>query len=180
MSQSAEPVLSLLPAWAAQITSRDGIELNVRSACPDDEQALVDFFGQVSPRDLRFRFLSAMKSVGPDLAHDLVTIDHTQTENLLAFDVSDGQLVATAMIAAPTGLDDAEVAVSVRSDLKGRGIGWAMLDRACDYARLRGFKRVHSVELSDNQEVIRLEKEMGFKARPSTDDIGLIVLTKDL
>ena len=180
MSQTSEPAMLLLPNWAAQITSRDGIELNVRSACPDDEQILIDFFRQVSPQDLRFRFLSAMKSVGSDLAHDMVTIDHTQTENLLAFDAAGDQLVATAMIATPAGEDDAEVAVSVRSDLKGRGIGWEMLKCACDYARLRGFKKVHSVELSDNRGVIQLEKEMGFKARPYTDDMSLTLLTKDL
>jgi acetyltransferase len=75
---------------------------------------------------------------------------------------------------------DAEVAVAVRSDFKGRGVGWAMVHHACDFARLRGFKRVHWVELSDNRLGISLEEEMGFKARPCPDDMALTILSKDL
>jgi len=174
-----QPAPALLPEWAATITTRDGIGLNVRPASPDDEQALTKFFGQVSQQDLRFRFLSAMKQVAPGLARQLVDIDHRQTENLLAFDDKD-QLVATAMIAASNGTNDAEVAVAVRSDLKGHGIGWSMLGQACHYARSRGFKTLHSVQLSDDRAAIALEQEMGFRARPCADDMGLTILTRDL
>jgi acetyltransferase len=170
---------ALLPEWSARIATREGLDLKVRPASPDDEQALAEFFGQLSPQDLRFRFLSAMKQVTPGLARQLVDIDHTQTENLLAFDGQD-HLVATAMIAAPSGTDDAEVAVAVRSDLKSQGIGWSMLGHACDYARSRGFKAVHSVQLSDDRAAIALEREMGFRARPCADDMSLTILTKDL
>ena len=33
-----------------------------------------------------------------------------------------------------------------------------MLDRACDYARSRGFKTLHSVQLSDDRAAIALEQ----------------------
>ena len=100
MSNAEQPSPVLLPAWAATMRTRDGLDLNVRPAAPDDAQVLGDFFNEVSPEDLRFRFLSATKHVTPGLARQLVDIDHTQTENLLAFDAQD-RLVATAMIAAP-------------------------------------------------------------------------------
>jgi acetyltransferase len=174
-----QPATALLPAWTAKLTTRDGLNLNVRPACAEDEPALVDFFDRVSPQDLRFRFLSAMKKVPPGLAHQLVDINHTQTENLLAFD-GEGQLVATTMVAAPNGTDDAEVAVAVRSDLKGQGLGWSMLDQACDYARSRGIKTLHSVQLSDDRAAITLEEEMGFRAQPCPDDMSLTILSKDL
>jgi acetyltransferase len=180
MNDTEKPTIQLLPAWAAQVTTKGGVNLNIRPACPDDEQAIIDFFRQLTPQDLRFRFLSAMKMVGPDLAHELVNIDHTQTENLLAFDAQNDQLVATAMMVGSDTMDEAEVAVAVRSDLKGRGIGWAMLDRTCDYARLRGFKSVHSVQLSDDRAAISLEEEMGFSARPCVDEMSLTILTKIL
>lgn len=179
MPSPDHPAQALLPEWSATIVTRGGLDLNVRPASPDDDRALANFFGEVSPQDLRFRFLSAMKQVTPGLAKQLVDIDHSQTENLLAFDDRE-RLVATAMIAAPSGADDAEVAVAVRSDLKGLGIGWSMLDHACDYARLRGFKAVHSVQLSDDRAAIALEQEMGFQARPCAEDMSLTVLTRDL
>ena len=179
MPNPDRPAPALLLKWAAKIATRDGLNLNVRPASPDDEQALADFLGKLSPQDLRFRFLSAMKQATPGLARQLLDIDHTQTENLLAFDDQD-RLVATAMVAAPDGTDDAEVAVAVRSDLKSHGIGWSMLDQACDYARSRGFKAVHSLQLSDDRAAIALEEEMGFRAQPCADDMSLTILTRNL
>ena len=176
----SRPSPTLLPQWSAQLVTRDGLKLNVRPASRDDEASLIDFFRQASLEDLRFRFLSSIKSVEPSLVHQLADVDHGGTENLLAFDASDGRLAASAMIAVDQGMEDAEVAVIVRSDLKGRGAGWALLAHACDYAKARGFKRVHSVELADNRTAIELEEAMGFIARPCAEDMSLTVLTKRL
>lgn len=170
----------LLPEWSAQLTTKGGLKLNVRSAAPADEAELLGFLGQASPEDLRFRFLSSVGKVGHSFTEPLVNLDHDRNENLLAFDARDGRLVASAMIAADEPRQDAEVAVMVRSDMKGRGAGWAMLAHACDYARARGIQKVHSVELGDNRSAIALEEEMGFKASPCPDDMTLTVLTKTL
>ena len=174
------PSTATLADWSAQIETRTGLKLKVRSVSPDDEQTVIDFFRKVAPEDLRFRFLNSLKAVGPVLAHELVDVDHIETENLLGFNSEDGSLVASAMVVADDKASDAEVAVAVRSDLKGQGVGWAMLRHACDFARVRGFERVHSVELSDNQLGISLEREMGFDARPCPDDMTLTILSKAL
>lgn len=180
MEISGKPAALMLSEWSAQLTTRTGVKLNVRPASIQDEEAVSDFFRSVTPDDLRFRFLSSLKAVAPALAHQLVDVDHTATENLLAFDSKDGNLAATAMIAADEQGNDAEVAVSVRSDLKGRGIGWAMLQHACDYAKARGFKQLHTVELSDNRSAMSLEQEMGFTGRPCPDEMSLTILTKQI
>ena len=171
---------ALLPEWAATLTTRSGLRLNVRPASPDDEQELMCFFAKTTPDDLRFRFLSSLKTVGPALAHQLLDVDHRRTENLLAFDAADGRLAATAMIAADERLDEAEVAVIVRSDLKGKGVGWTMLSHACDYARARGLGELHSVELSQNRAAISLEEQLGFTVRQHPDDASLTIVTKSL
>lgn len=170
----------LLPEWSAQLKTRGGLKLNVRPAAEADEPELISFFGQASPEDLRFRFLSSVGKVGHSFAHPMVEVDHERTENFLAFDARDGRLAASAMIAADEQIKDAEVAVMVRSDLKDRGIGWAMLAHSCDYAKARGYQKVHSVELCDNRRAIALEKEMGFTASPCQDDMTLTLLTKSL
>lgn len=173
-----EPVL--LPEWSAELTTRSGIKLDIRPASPDDELLLIDFFRKLTPDDLRFRFLSSMKEVGPSLAHQLVDVDHSRTEDLLAFDERDGSLVATAMIAADPDLQRAEVAIAVRSDRKGEGIGWSLLRHACDYAAARGIRRLESIESSQNRPAISLETELGFTARPYDGDATLTLVTMDL
>lgn len=180
MLEVDSPTPALLPEWSAQVATRGGLNLNIRPASKDDEAALIEFFGQASADDLRFRFLSAVRTVGPSLAHQLADVDHSRTESLLAFDASDGRLAASAMIAADERLEDAEVAVIVRSDLKGRGAGWAMLAQACDYAKARGFNRLHSMECAENRSAIELEQEMGFTAHPCDGDASLTILTKSL
>lgn len=170
----------LLPEWSAQLETRGGLKLNVRPAAQDDEPELIRFLGEASLEDLRFRFLSAVGKVGHSFAQPLVDVDHERTENLLAFDARDGRLAASAMIAADDRMEDAEVAVMVRPDLKGRGAGWSMLAHSCDYAKARGYRKVHSVELGNNRSAIELEKEMGFVASPCPGDPTLTLLSKTL
>lgn len=169
----------LLPEWSAELETRSGLKLSVRPAAPEDEGDVTSFFEQATPEDLRFRFLSAIGKVGHNLTGPFVGVDHERTENLLAFG-EDGQLAATATIAVDDRMEDAEVAIMVRPDLKGRGAGWSMLAHSCDYAKQRGFKRIHSVEMGDNRSAISLEKEMGFKASPCPGDATLTMLSKDL
>jgi GNAT superfamily N-acetyltransferase len=179
--ESSQPSAQLLLGeWSAQLETRTGLKLNVRPAAPEDEELLIDFFDHVAPDDLRFRFLSAVPKVGHELAQDMVRIDHTRTENLLAFDASDRTLVATAMIAADAKLEKAEVAIAVRADFKHRGIGWTLLRHAADYATARGFKRLESIECGDNREAIELEREMGFTATRYPGDATLVLVAKDL
>lgn len=170
----------LLPEWSAQLKTRGGLELNVRPASSADEQAITSLLGNASPEDLRFRFLSAVGKPGHGLSKSLLDVDHERTENLLAFDAHDGTLVASAMIAADEKKEDAEVAVMVRSDLKGRGAGWSMLDHCCEFAKQHGYKRIHSVELGANRRAIALEEEMGFAAGPCPGDASLTMLSKTL
>lgn len=170
----------LLEEWSARLETRSGVKLNVRPAAPDDEPQLIEFFGRVAPEDLRFRFLTAVRAVGHDLAHTLVAVDHTRTENLLAFDAETGALVATAMLAADPGLERAEVAIAVRADYKNRGVGWTLLGHASDYAAARGIRRLESIECCDNREAISLEREMGFTARSYPGDPTLTLVAKDL
>lgn len=174
----AQPLM--LAQWTSELMTRTEIKLQVRPAAIEDEPQLIDFFRHVSADDLRFRFLSTLRSVGHELAHRLVDVDHSRTENLLAFDASDGRLAATAMIAADDELEEAEVAIAVRSDLRSRGIGWAMLGEACAYAEARGIKRIQSIESFENRAAISLEEEMGFKAMPYAGDSSLTLLTKEL
>jgi len=78
------------------VVTRDAVNLSVRSVQPDDQGLLKDFFGNVSEEDRRFRFLNAGARLGDRQLDPLVSVDHWQTENFLAFDTVNGALVASA------------------------------------------------------------------------------------
>jgi GNAT superfamily N-acetyltransferase len=165
-------------AGSAELETRDGVRLQVRPAAPDDEALLAGFFEQVAPADLQFRFLSPMRQVPHEMVKDLVAVDHGRTENLLAF--ADGQLVATAMIAADATMERAEVAIATRADFKHRGVGWTLLQHVADFAKAKGLKTLESIESRENREAIELEKEMGFTVSALEGDPTLLLVRKQL
>ncbi|MFN3389423.1 MAG: GNAT family N-acetyltransferase [Allosphingosinicella sp.] len=170
----------LLSEWSAELTTRAGVRLKVRPAAPEDESRLADFFARVSPDDIRFRFLSAVQKPGHDLLAPLVQLDHTTTENFLAFAEDGETLLATATLAADPSLERAEVAITVRSDHKHRGLGWTLLDHVARNAEARGIETIESIESRDNREAIALEREMGFTATSYPGDSTLVLLRKRL
>ena len=163
-----------------EIVTRNGEHLSVRPASSDDEPALEALFERIAPEDRRFRFLSAQAHVGAEMLAPMTHCDHFRSENFLAFDPVSGDLVATAMLACDNPLDTGEIAVSVRSDWRGRGVGWALLDLIAEEAAQRGVRRVISIEDRANHAAIELEREKGFVARAVDGDATLVMLEKVL
>ncbi|MGE8134771.1 N-acetyltransferase family protein [Novosphingobium subterraneum] len=158
--------------------TRDGTRLDVRAAFAEDEAVLESFFENVSAEDRRFRFLAASRHVGHDQLYPLTHCDHWRTESFLAFDHESGVLVASAVLACDAKMETGEIAVSIRNDWRGRGIGWAMLDLLGEEARKRGLRRVISIEDRDNHAAIELERERGFVPRAIDGDPRLVLLEK--
>lgn len=165
-------------AAVRQFTTRDGLTLDVRPAFAEDDALLEDFFEKVSAEDRRFRFLAASKHVGHDQLVPLTHVDHWRTESFLAFERQSGALVASAMLAGDSAMDTGEIAVSIRNDFRGRGVGWTMLDLIAEEASKRGLKRVISIEDRDNHAAIELEREKGFVAHGIDGDPHLVMLEK--
>lgn len=161
-----------------QLSTREGVLLDVRPAYAEDETLLEDFFDKVSAEDRRFRFLAASKHVGHDQLVPLTHVDHWRTESFLAFERQSGALVASAILACDAKMETGEVAVSISADFRGRGVGWTMLDLIAEEARKRGLKRVISIEDRDNHSTIALEREKGFVAHGMDGDPRLVMLEK--
>jgi len=160
------------------LTTRSGLQLEVRPVRADDGPLLRDFFAKVATDDLRFRFLSGVNSVSDDQIARMVDVDHKQTEDFLAF--ADGALVATGLVASDEARDRAEVAIVVRGDHKNRGIGWTLLGHIAEHARSLGIRFLESVEDRHNQAAIEVERDLGFSVKPYGDDPTLVVVSKQL
>jgi acetyltransferase len=162
--------------WSRELTTRSGYVFQVRPADAGDEGDLAAFFTHVTPEDLRFRFLSAIRHVGQDQIERLTHVDHRRTENFLAFDGQHGTMIATGMLAADRALETAEVAIAIHKDFKHRGIGWTLLEHLTRFARARGIKTIESVESRNNHQAIELEREMGFSLLPCNGDPTSVIV----
>ena len=166
--------------WTGQLSTHTGFIFQVRPAYPADEAALDEFFKHVTADDLRFRFLAALDEVSDDQLALMTSVDHRRTENFLAYDVGVGDVIATAMLAADDDGKEAEVAISVRSDYKHRGIGWSLLELVARFAAAKGVARLRSIQSREDHEAIELEREMGFTATSYPGDATLVLLEKEL
>ena len=70
-----------------------------------------------------------------------------------------------------------EYAVILRSDLKGRGLGWLLMQRIIEYARSIGLERVHGQVLAENTTMLRMCGELGFQIRDDLHSKGIKVVT---
>ncbi len=179
----ADPLPSIAPVaphWTGYLTTRSGFEFFTRPADPSDQAELARFFEGVTPEDLRFRFLSSVRSVGKDRLEAMTSYDHRTTENFLAYDKDRTTIFATAMIAADARLETAEVAIVILPAYKNRGASWTMLEHVTRFARARGFRTLESIETRDHHAAIELEREMGFKAVACPGDANLVIVRADL
>jgi acetyltransferase len=174
--------------WAADLTTLRGLTLHVRPVLPEDGPAMETLFAALTPADLRNRFLSAIRRVDSARIDQMTQVDYGRTISFLAF--AEGEPVATAMLAMDEGKGEggqgeggqgeAEIALVVRSDLKGHGIGWTLLEHMLRFAEARGLKAVRSIEAGDNIETIALEREMGFLIRQGLDGTHETIATRPL
>lgn len=166
--------------WRSDLTTRTGFRFSVRPAQPADEAALAEFFTYVTPDDLRFRFLTGLKTVDHDRLAAMTNIDHRKTENFLAFVDGEAEIIATAMLACDADMKTGEVAIVIRKDYKAKGISWDLLTHVAAYAKAKGLTTIQSVEARDNHAAIDMEREMGFTAGPYPDDPTLVLVQKHL
>jgi len=139
----------MTPNDMVELVTKAGLCIAVRPANEKDDPALAAFFEHVSKDDLRFRFLSAVQKVSPEQIAAMTHVDHRQTEDFLVFESGGSEIVGNAMLAADKSLQTAEVAFTVHSDFKGRGIESALLKYVTETARAHRSRAARTIAPSN-------------------------------
>jgi acetyltransferase len=159
--------------WQAGITVNGIGEVQIRPIRPDDEALYSDFFANVTPEDQRLRFFS----VKPDLSHRflarLTQIDYAREMAFVAIAKQDGALLGVVRMVADPDYVRAEYAILVRSDLKGRGLGWRLMQHLIAYAKAEGLSELTGAVLVDNTTMLEMCRDFGFAVGPEPGDPGV-------
>jgi acetyltransferase len=174
------PHLAIRPypsEWERRLVLGDNWRIFVRPVRPEDEPLVRAFFEKVTPEDLRLRFFAPVKELSAAFIARLTQLDYGRANAFVAIDEATGEMIGGVRLHADADYETGEFAILLRSDLKGRGLGWKLMQHIIDYARAEGLKRIQGQILRENTVMIRMCKELGFVVQDDPDDPNLCVAT---
>jgi acetyltransferase len=166
--------------WERHYASWNGLRLTVRPVRPEDEGLYREFFRHVTESDLRLRFFAAVKEFSHIFIARLTQIDYARTMCFLALDEGSGQMLGAVQLHADVNHETGEYAILLQSDLKGRGLGWLLMQTIVEYASADGLRVIEGQVLRDNATMLRMCTKLGFKVDSDPDDPGLCDVVLDL
>ncbi len=159
------------PAELVETISWHGKALVLRPIRPEDEAQHRIFLAQLEPQDLRFRFFSGRRELPPTERARLIQIDYAREMAFVAVrTLPDGSSEILGVVRAVIDPDniDAEFAIIVRSDLKGRGLGRLLLGKMIAFLSARGTQRMVGDVLRDNAAMRALARSHALVPDPDT------------
>jgi acetyltransferase len=84
-------------------------------------------------------------------------------------------MIGGVRLHADANYETGEFAILLRSDLKGRGLGWKLMELIIEYARADGIKRVAGQILRENAVMLRMCREFGFVIKDDPEDASVSV-----
>ncbi len=144
--------------------TKGGIEIFVRPIKPEDAPLLLEFFEGMSMTSRYYRFFSPKKSLSREMLVRLTQVDYDRHIALVALGEEAGRermLGVVRLVSGPDG-NHAEFSVAVADSWQGKGIGRKLLECALDVAVDYGIKQVQGEILAENEQMLRLGRNLGF------------------
>ncbi|MDP1639720.1 MAG: GNAT family N-acetyltransferase, partial [Hyphomicrobium sp.] len=132
----------------------------LRPIRPDDEPKYEAFFARITVDDLRMRFFTAAPDRSFRFFARMTQIDYAREMAFVA--ATPSELLGVARLVADPDYRNAEFAVIVRSDLKGKGLGSALMQHLIAYARAEGLEGMQGDVLLANTGMLNLCRNLGF------------------
>jgi acetyltransferase len=166
------------PEELAQTVMWQGQPLTIRPIRPEDAPAHATFFSKLTPEDVRLRMFVRMRELSPSQLARFTQIDYDREMAFIASrtgaDGTQETLGVARAVADPDNVK-AEFAVTIRSDLKGQGLGTLLMRTLIDYCRKRGTQELVGEALTENTGILKLAERLGFshKHLPGEDTASM-------
>jgi acetyltransferase len=124
------------------------------------------------------RFFAPIRGLTHTLAARLTQVDYDRELALLA--LQGGVAVGIAHFFADPDRERAEYAVAVRTDRKGRGIGYLLMSRLIDDARQAGIGELVGEVLRENARMLEMCRALDFAITPDPEEGAIVRVRKSL
>ena len=163
--------------YVAPWTMKDGGHVNLRPIRPEDEPMMVRFHETLSERSVYLRYFHLM-NLEQRTTHERLTricfIDYDREMALVAVkrnpETGEGEILGVGRLMKIHGTREAEIAVLISDNWKGRGLGKELLSRLLVVAADDKLANVVADILPDNRGVMRICEKLGFSLKHSLDD----------
>jgi acetyltransferase len=163
--------------WERHLLLGDGWKVFARPVRPDDEPLILHLLQHVSKEDLRLRFFDSIKEFTHSFLVRLTQLDYARAMAFVAFDEASGNILGVVRVHSDPAGETGEYAILLRSDLKGRGLGWALMKMIIEYGKSEGLKRIIGQILQENSVMLKMCRELGFEVKTNPEDRGLCDVT---
>ena len=163
--------------WISRETTSGDLDVAVRPVKPEDEPLYGRFFDRLDPEDIRLRFFTPIKELSHRFVARLTQIDYDRSMAFCALTPGDTELLGISHLILDADREVGEYAVAVRSDLKGRGIGWLLMQKLIAFAVSEGVKTIHGDVLAANTTMLQMCRELGFEVERHPQEAGVVLVT---
>ena len=162
---------------------RDGTSAELRLVLPTDAPTLVEGFAALSEESRAARFLAPLSRLS---ASQIAYFTDVDGDAHVAFGVAvpepthpHGQrgLGIARYVRLPDEPGLAEVAVTVRDDAQGLGVGSLLFEALADHAREHGVDRFLAIMRDDNARMRALLERVGTLSKRELEGSGVVALT---
>ena len=172
-TQPAASDSKLGPSYESQSVAcrmKDGIQVEIRPICADDEARMIKFHQGLSERTVYMRYFESM-SLSARTAHARlarICFADPELETVLVALVADPdsgtqRIVGVGRLSKLTAPNTAEVAPLVLDEFQGHGIGTELLRQLIQLARDQRITQIRAEMLRDNISMQRVLKRFGFR-----------------
>ncbi len=149
----------------------DGLPVRIRAIRPDDKARLLEHFNRLSAQARRYRFFAGKRSLTERELKRLTELDFINHVGLALTTDADGseQFVGVARYLRAADPARAEIALAVRDDYQGRGIGPLLIHHLARIARANGIQMFEANVLGDNDRMLKVIRRSGCAVKTVTD-----------
>ena len=149
-----------------------GEAVTIRPIRITDAEMEADFVRRLSPQTKHYRFFGGIKELSPSEAAHACDVDGRHSMAFVATIRRDGREteIGVSRYAPNSRSDVREIAVTVADEWQHKGLGTMLMKQLIQSAKSNGVKQLYSIELSDNEAMRALARDLHMSACGDPDD----------
>lgn len=167
-----QPYPRELEEWI--VLPKSGRRVIIRPVLAEDEPAHRAFHELQSPESIRYRFFQYRKHFSREDVAQMVQIDYDREMVFIANapreDGEGEETLGTVRVWTDADNLRCEFAVMVHDNMKGEGLGVALMQKMIDYCRSRGTVEMVGNVLPDNRPMLQLAEHLGFEIQYNMEE----------